>query len=323
MNPSGRLVNGISRRCPLCGNEDTIPFLHKKDLVLVQCRSCSMKFANPVAAEMVSGSFYNDSRTPFYLSPDKLESDYASVRFERELRLFRRFCQTGNVLDVGCSTGAFLFQLNNRFPNEYNVTGTDISRPALEYAKGRGVEILEESFLDLHLGEKRFDAITFWAVMEHLIEPKQFLEKAASLLKGGGHCFILVPNMQSLAVRILDAKYRYILPEHVNYFDPQTLKNFALTQPSLEIVANGSMHFNPFVIWQDWRSKGEIVSDQQRAALLKRTTSFKQNPLFLPVKWPYQFLEKFLSLFNLADNLFLVLKKNENEISKVASENLG
>jgi 2-polyprenyl-3-methyl-5-hydroxy-6-metoxy-1,4-benzoquinol methylase len=267
-----------------------------------------MIFASPIPAELASGSFYNETHAPFYLSPDKLESDYASVRFERELKLFRRFCKSGNVLDVGCSTGAFLFQLQNCFP-DYDALGTDVSQPALEYAKSRGVKIVNESFLDFDFGQKRFDAITFWAVMEHLVNPKQFLDKSASLLKSGGHCFILVPNMKSLAVRILGGKYRYILPEHLNYFTPRTLQDFSQTQPSLEIVASGSMHFNPLVIWQDLRSGSEYASDEQRAALLKRTTSYKQNPLLKPAKWVYKGAEKFLAALNLADNIFLVLRK--------------
>ncbi len=297
------------RNCPLCEEDDAVQFLRKKDWNLVQCKNCSMIFENPVPKEISSGAFYNDARTPFYLSPEKLESDYASVRFERERRLFRRFCKSGNVLDVGCSTGAFLYQLKNRFPKDYEVTGTDVSHSAIQYAQSRGLGIIDQSFLDFNFGEKCFDAITFWAVMEHLIDPKQFLEKAASLLKSDGHCFILVPNMKSLAVRILGGKYRYILPEHVNYFTPRTLDKFSQMQPALEIVASGSMHFNPLVIWQDSRGEGGFVPDAQRAALLKRTTSYKQNPLLKPVKWVYKGAEKILSAMNLADNLFLVLRK--------------
>jgi hypothetical protein len=135
------------------------------------------------------------------------------------------------------------------------------------------------------------------------------LQKAASLLKNGGHCFILVPNMKSVAVRILGGKYRYIYPEHLNYFTRETLEKFSQMQSSFEIITSGSMHFNPVVIWQDWRSKGEFVSDEQRAALLKRTTSYKQNPLLKPVKWIYKGVENILSALDLADNLFLVLRK--------------
>jgi 2-polyprenyl-3-methyl-5-hydroxy-6-metoxy-1,4-benzoquinol methylase len=264
-----------------------------------------MIFANPVSDEM-AGEFYNNLGTPFYLSPEKLESDYASVRFERELRLFQKFCPRGRVLDVGCSTGAFLYQLKSR--GNYQVIGTDISKLALEYARSRSLEIIGASFLDQDFGETHFDAITFWAVIEHLLEPKKFLNKAAALLKPDGHCFILVPNMKSLAVRLLGKKYRYIFPQHVNYFTAKTLKAFSLAE-NFETAASGSMHFNPIVIWQDFRGEGDFVPDEQRAALLKRTTAYKQNPALKPVKIIYRFAEKILSGLNLADNLFIVLRK--------------
>lgn len=297
--------SSIHRSCPLCDTQHAVPYLQKKDLALVRCNNCGMIYANPVNTEM-AGEFYNELGTPFYLSPDKLESDYASVRFERELRLFQNFCPQGTVLDVGCSTGAFLFQLKSQ--GNYRVIGTDISKPALEYARNRRLEIIGDSFLEHDFGEMRFDAITFWAVMEHLLEPKKFLRKAAALLKPGGYCFILVPNMKSLAVRLLGAKYRYIFPQHVNYFTAKTLEQFSRVE-NFEIAERGSMHFNPIVIWEDFRSKGEFVPDEKRAALLKRTTAYKQNPVLKPVKFLYRVTEKVLGSLNLADNLFIVLRK--------------
>ncbi|MEP6662624.1 MAG: class I SAM-dependent methyltransferase, partial [Verrucomicrobiota bacterium] len=186
------------RACPLCASLASRFYLQKRELHLVQCARCSMIYTQNVAPEILNGEFYNNLGVPLYLSPDKLESDYASVRFERELRLFRRFCASGNVLDVGCSTGAFLYQLKNPFPKEYEVTGTDVSQPAVDYAESRGVKIVREPFLNADFGGKTFSAITFWAVMEHLLEPKKFLRKAAMLLKAKGCCFILVPNLNSL-----------------------------------------------------------------------------------------------------------------------------
>ena len=299
----------IHRACPICDTDKSTLFLRKKEMVLVRCAQCSMIYSSPIPAEMMAGSFYEKLGVPFYLSPDKLESDYAHVRFERELKLFRRFCARGDVLDVGSSTGAFLYQLNQQFPGEYKTLGIEISKPALDYARTRGVAMLEESFLECDFKESRFNAITFWAVMEHLTDSKKFLEKAETLLCSGGHCFVLVPNLKSFAVKILGAKYRYILPQHVNYFSAITLKELTRTQPDLEIAAAGSTHFNPLVIWQDFRGRGEFVSDENRAALLKRTTAAKKNPLLKPLQWVYKGAEKFLSALNWADNLYVVLRK--------------
>ena len=297
----------VSRDCPVCGRADAEGYLQKGDLRLARCRSCSMVYANPAPAEFASGQYYDQARTDYYLSPAKLESDYAAVRFERELRLFRAHCPGGAVLDVGCSSGAFLFQLSQRFPGCYQLLGTDVSGPPLDYAESRGLPVARGNFLEQEFGPKQFDAVTFWAVLEHLLEPQSFLTKAWSILKPDGLCFVLVPNMKSLAARTLGARYRYVYPQHLNYFTQATLAKLVGTRFS--VVEFRSTHFNPIVIWQDWRGGAKDVSNRERAALLQRTTSYKQNPLLKPVKTLYQLAERTLGALHLADNLVVVLRK--------------
>ncbi len=264
-----------------------------------------MIYVNPVPAEMANGVFY-DSAGDEYLSSDKLASDYAPVRFDRELRHFRRLCPRGSVLDVGCSSGGFLHQLKTRFPNDYQILGTDVSRAPLAHAEKMGVPVVRDNFLT-HQFPEQFDAITFWAVMEHLFEPEKFLCKAASILKPGGLCFVLVPNMKSLAVRLLRAKYRYIFPEHINYFTPRTLKAFAARE--LEVLELKSTHFNPIVIWKDFCGGARDIPRSERAELLKQTTAYKQSPRLLPVRLIYRATEGVLGGLRLADNILVVGRK--------------
>ena len=268
-----------------------------------------MIFANPIEEQFITGDFYDRLANPFYLSPDKLQSDYAPVRFDRELKLFRRFCLAGSVLDVGCSTGAFLYQLRHRFGNDYQTLGVDVSGPAVDFAEQRGTRILREPFLTANFRDRKFSAVSFWAVIEHLANPRDFLSKTISILEPGGLCFILVPNFRSLAVRILGPKYRYIFPQHVNYFTRKTLKRLIATQSDFEIIHSGSMHFNPLVIYRDWKNPRDFVPDQERAQLLKRTTAYKQNPLLKPVKLAFMMIEKILAGLTLADNIVVVLRK--------------
>jgi 2-polyprenyl-3-methyl-5-hydroxy-6-metoxy-1,4-benzoquinol methylase len=282
----------------------------KQTLALVRCTDCSMVFASPIEEGWATGLFYDKLALPYYLSPDKLESDYADVRFARELKLFRKFCHEGTVLDVGCSTGAFLFQLGAKFGPAYDCLGMDVAGPALDYAERKGVRVLRESFLHHDFGSKRFSAITFWAILEHLALPGDFLRKAASLLTPEGFCFVLVPNFQSLAVRVTGSKYRYIFPQHINYFTTGTLKRLVTQASGLRVLYSGSTHFNPLVIWQDWRGTGEFVPDQDRAELLKRTTSYKTNPFLKPLKVVLSGMEAALGNLTLADNLILVLQNH-------------
>jgi SAM-dependent methyltransferase len=299
----------IERVCPVCDGRGTRPHWRKEDVALVQCLGCGMVFASPVPAVLASGEHYEGLAAGLYLAADKLAADYAPVRFERELRLFRRFCPRGKVLDVGCSTGGFLFQLEVRWPGDYERLGTDVVGPALDYAKERGVPVLRGSFLEHDFGDGRFDAVTLWAVAEHLVEPAKYLAKAAALLRPGGHCFVLVPNVKSLAMRLLGPRYRYVMAEHVNYFSAATLRRLTARVPDMEIVAFRSTHFNPVVLWQDRRSQGRPVSDSGRVALLKRTTSWKQRGG--PLRWCYQAVEKALGAAGLADNLAAVMRKRK------------
>jgi len=264
-----------------------------------------MIYANLVPVEMATGNFYDKAGSE-YLTPEKLESDYADVRFERELRLFRAYCRRGSVLDVGCSSGGFLYQLKKRFPNDYKILGTDVSTEPLTHAAKMGVPVADGEFLQQTF-EEPFDAVTFWAVMEHLPSPKLFLRKAASVLKPGGYCFILTPNMDSLAVRLIGARYRYIFPEHLNYFTPQTMKKFA--ELEFTPVAMKSTHLNPLVIWKDFRGGERDISRAERVNLLKRTTGYKQSPWLAPVKVAYQATESILGKFFLADNVAIVALK--------------
>jgi SAM-dependent methyltransferase len=299
----------VYRDCPVCDSNAAQPHWQKGELRIVRCGNCEMVYANPVPSAMATGEFYDAAGNDYYLSPAKLESDYADVRFERELRLFRRLCPRGAAVDVGCSSGAFLFQLRKRWPADYQILGTDVSGPPLDYAESRDVPVVRGDFLQQAFGGRTFDAVTFWAVIEHLVEPRQFLGKAFSVLKPGGLCFVLVPNLNSLAARLLGARYRYVYPQHLNYFTRATLTRFAGGQ--YEIVATRFTHFNPVVIWQDWRGGGREVSNTERGELLKQTSALKQSTWIKPAKLLYDLTEQALGLAGLSDNVVIVLRKRE------------
>jgi 2-polyprenyl-3-methyl-5-hydroxy-6-metoxy-1,4-benzoquinol methylase len=331
----------VYRDCPVCDDNAAQPHWQKGDLRVARCGNCGMIYANPVPSEMATGEYYDAAGNDYYLSSAKLASDYADVRFERELWLFRKHCPRGAVLDVGCSSGAFLFQLRKRWSADYQILGTDVSGPPLDYAESRGVPVVRGDFPAMDFsdttgaskpettphpvplpigwaeggrrsgeGNVRFDAVTFWAVIEHLVEPKKFLAKGHTQLKPGGVCIVLVPNLRSLAVRLLGAKYRYVYLQHLNYFSAPTLAQLG-RRIGFEIVATRFTHFNPVVIWQDWRGGGREVSNAERGELLKQTTALKQKPWVKPVKLLYGLTERVLGSIGLTDNIVVVLRKRE------------
>ena len=78
-----------------------------------------------------------------------------------------------------------------------------------------------------------------------------------------------------------------------------------------ELVSVRAMHFNPIVIWQDWRGGGREVSNEERGELLQRTTGYKKSRWLWPVKKLYAAAESALGSLNLADNLVMVLRKKQ------------
>ncbi len=297
----------IARTCPACKSNRRRRVWDKGSLHVERCLQCDVYYANPAAADLASGKFYNRLGHSFYLSPDKLESDYTPVRFKREIRYFRKWCSGGRVLDIGCSTGAFLCRLKEL--GDYQGVGIDIAGPALDYAESKGVQVIRETFLSYNFGGQRFQAVTFWAVLEHLLEPLLFLRKASELLELGGLCFVLVPNRRSLAVRLLGVRYRYIMPDHLNYFSRRTLIELIEQVPQFEVVDDTTMQFNPMVILQDICRRDDRVPDAERAKLLKQTTAWKQSRWLTPLRWGYNGAEAFLSRLGLADNLVAVARK--------------
>lgn len=267
-----------------------------------------MVFANPVAANLIDGRFY-EQEASYYLSPEKLAGDFSPVRFTRELALFRRHCASGSVLDVGCNTGAFLHRLLNVHPDDYEALGLDVSGPALNHAARLGLRTLAVPFALHDFQEASFDAITFWAVLEHVDQPLSFLRKAATLLKPGGHCFVLVPNIGSLAFRLLGKRYRYVMPEHLNYFRKASLRRLVDSAPDLRLVDMRTTHFNPIVLWQDLFRPENGVSASNRAALLNTTNSWKTNPRLPLAHWMYARLEHLLGIVGWADNITAVLQR--------------
>lgn len=298
----------IQRACPACIESEADLIWEKSESQFVACRGCGMVYVPQVLKSYATGQFYEDRTEAFYLSEDKLNSDYDPVRFQREWRLFRSWVPFGKVLDVGCSTGGFLKGLKDR--GNYSVTGTDVSQGALTQAGKIGINVIRDSFLDLQDTKQTYDAVTFWAVLEHVADPASFLEKAGSLILPGGVCIILVPNLHSLVIRCLGSRYRYIMSEHLNYFSARALSHLVSRLGGWKIEQMTTMHFNPVVLLQDTLRPREEVPDAERASLLKRTNRWKRSSLFRPLKTVYKGAESVLSSWLAADNLVMVLRRD-------------
>jgi 2-polyprenyl-3-methyl-5-hydroxy-6-metoxy-1,4-benzoquinol methylase len=132
-----------------------------------------------------------------------------------------------NVLEVGCNTGFILSGLKKL---GYRVTGTDLSTTALEYAKKYyGLDSIYLSDFPPEHESGSFDVLIASHIIEHVLDPRAFVDQCSRFLKPGGICIIRTPNVDSLGIRTFRGHYPvYCPPIHLNYFSTRTLSSLLL-----------------------------------------------------------------------------------------------
>lgn len=215
--------------CNLCGSDEQRPFCPENGLGLVQCVHCGLVYVSPrpepheLYALYGETYFHNDeSGVVGYTNYLK---DEANIRqtFAGRLKHLGRFIQPGQALDVGCAAGFFLDEAHKQ---GWLVQGLDVSNFAVEYVKQRfGYDIRQGSLTEVDFPAEHYDLITMWDVIEHVPDPKAYIERAAALLKSGGLFALATPDVDSLPARLTGKRWvgYKLSEEHVYYFSIRTL----------------------------------------------------------------------------------------------------
>jgi len=124
----------------------------------------------------------------------------------------------GNILDIGCGKGNFLQKFNSLFP-DWNLYGIESSKSSLSIAKNNlSNSIFHEGIYDKNPFDQKFDLIVALNVLEHIEEPKLFLENIFNDLSENGLVCFDIPNFK---VNPIDV-YVY---DHLTHFTSETLVN--------------------------------------------------------------------------------------------------
>lgn len=193
-----------------------------------RCAACGLVYQAPRPSPAAIGAFYPPDYQPYRKAIE--DERWALLRLMRRRklaerrRLIERHCGVapGRVLDVGCSTGLFLHEMDLA---GWQVQGVELSEGAADYARQRfGLEVFTGMLEDAPLAEGSFDVITFWDVLEHVYSPSATLALAARLLKPGGLVVVHVPNWDS-PERPLFGRYwaGWDPPRHLYVFNRDSL----------------------------------------------------------------------------------------------------
>lgn len=133
------------------------------------------------------------------------------------------------ILEVGCGNGANAAELAKR----YAITGIDPSESGVEIARAHYPQLQIEvgsAYEDLKSRFGVFDTVLSLEVIEHLLEPRQFLLRVHQTLEPGGRLIISTPYhgyLKNLALALtgkLDAHFTVLWDGgHVKFFSVKTL----------------------------------------------------------------------------------------------------
>jgi len=116
--------------------------------------------------------------------------------FRRQIAAYLR----GDILEVGAGIGATTAALRGPGQHRWSCLEPDgdLAKQAADRLKGdAGVEVLHGTLADLPDG-RRYDAVLYLDVLEHIEGDREELARAARRLNAGGHLIVLSPAHQFL-----------------------------------------------------------------------------------------------------------------------------
>src|SRR6185312_10397983 len=226
----------VYRACPNCGDANIFKALTAKDYTVSEeqfeiweCKKCTQRFTQNIPDQENIAKYYQSENYISHSDTTKglINNLYHKVR-RRTLVQKRKLIEkatgktTGNILDVGAGTGAFLNVMKNA---GWNCTGLEPD----ENARKKALELynleLKEAEKIYSLPPQTFDAITLWHVLEHVHELHKYVEQLKNLLSKDGKLFIAVPNYTSADEKMYDQFWAaYDVPRHLYHFSPASMK---------------------------------------------------------------------------------------------------
>jgi 2-polyprenyl-3-methyl-5-hydroxy-6-metoxy-1,4-benzoquinol methylase len=197
--------------CPLCKSANTVEFWGivwgAANKTTRQCNDCDLLyiFPQPTVGEQQEFDLNYDK----YISErESLITNYVDSTFEMLVNesieerfndISTYFLGVSSVMEVGAEKGGFLIRLSQ---NIKNLTGVDSCNEYRQVLKDHGFENF--SYVEDVPKEQKFDRICFFSLLEHILNPVNFMRAVKEHLKPGGLVIAEVPSANDPLLKLYD-----------------------------------------------------------------------------------------------------------------------
>lgn len=196
-------------------------FTDSPDLIeLLHCENCDLKWYQPMVAG--DAKFYEQlQQHDWYYQDHKPEYDFA----KNQVR------QGDNVLEIGCGKGTF----GRLIGQKANYSGLEFNHTAVEKANAAGLNVVIDT-VENHANKNQgvYDVVCHFQVLEHVLNPHQFLEACVKALKPGGKLMVAVPSDDSF-MSVAESIWLNMPPHHLSRWSDRALE-YALGEFGLKEV---------------------------------------------------------------------------------------
>lgn len=236
------LPNNNPPFCPVCKEANHSTFLTcKEGYDLYNCTECLHIFVWPIPTIDALKHVYSFANSYQVQQRQIYDENTVISRKTREgFRQIERFANRGRLLDVGCSSGRFLWLAKR---NGWSVCGVELNKDTARIANDNGLSVSIGELDSADYPPAYFDAIHIGDVVEHVRDPAGFISQASIFLKSDGVMVLVTPNHDALFPiltfwlhRLLKMPWSHPTPPyHLNQFSEKSLSKL-LNHVNMQVI---------------------------------------------------------------------------------------